>query len=241
MRKALAVGRKELRQILRDRRTLMILLFIPVFFLLLFGYALNFDIRHVRLAVEDRDRTPESRRLVSAFVNSGYFDLAAYVTSEQETVDLMDRSRIRAALVIPSGLSRDVQSGRPALVEVLINGDNANTAATVMAYASTIIATESARYVPATFVRNSYTPPITTVWPLSISTAVLISRLLICGTSPMPEDTKPSISSFFTAMLRNTRPSLVMVGVTLSSSSTSLNWTFGIAAAPAPCCCEIVT
>ena len=56
MRRMLAVGRKELHQILRDRRTLMILLFIPVFFLLLFGYALNFDIRHVALAVEDRDR-----------------------------------------------------------------------------------------------------------------------------------------------------------------------------------------
>ncbi len=183
MRKALAVGRKELRQILRDRRTLMILLFIPVFFLLLFGYALNFDVRHVRLAVEDRDRTPESRRLVSAFVNSGYFDLAAYVTSEQETVDLMDRSRIRAALVIPSGLSRDVQSGRPALVEVLINGDNANTAATVMAYASTIIATESARYVPATFVRAGAGPPVRLeprVWynPQLRSTLFLVPGLL---------------------------------------------------------------
>jgi ABC-2 type transport system permease protein len=183
MRKALAVGRKELRQILRDRRTLMILLFIPVFFLLLFGYALNFDIRHVRLAVEDRDRTPESRRLVSAFVNSGYFDLAAYVTSEQEMVDLMDRSRIRAALVIPSGLSRDVQSGRPAQVEVIINGDNANTAATVMAYASTIIATESARYVPATFVRADAGPPVRLeprVWynPQLRSTLFLVPGLL---------------------------------------------------------------
>ena len=77
MRKALAVGRKEFRQILRDRRTLMILLFVPAFFLLLYGYALNFDIRHVALAVEDRDRTAESRALVSAFVNSGYFDLVA--------------------------------------------------------------------------------------------------------------------------------------------------------------------
>ena len=61
MRKALAVYRKELRQILRDRRTLLILVFIPVFFLLLYGYALNFDIRHVALAVEDRDGTPDSR------------------------------------------------------------------------------------------------------------------------------------------------------------------------------------
>ena len=159
MRKALAVGRKEFRQIRRDRRTLMILLFIPVFFLLLYGYALNFDIRHVRIAVEDRDLSPESRRLVSAFVNSGYFDIAASVTTEQEIVDLMDRDRIRAALIIPRGLGRDVRRGVPVSVEVLINGENANTATTVMAYASTVINTESSRYqlvaqgTPAPFVQ----------------------------------------------------------------------------------------
>ena len=79
MRKALAVYRKELRQILRDRRTLLILVFIPAFFLLLYGYALNFDIRHIALAVDDRDGSPESRAVVSAFVNSGYFDLVASV------------------------------------------------------------------------------------------------------------------------------------------------------------------
>ncbi len=112
MRKALAVGRKEFRQIRRDRRTLMILLFIPVFFLLLYGYALNFDIKHVKLAVEDRDLSPESRRLVSAFVNSGYFDQVASVTTEREIVDLMDRDRIRAALIIPRGLGRDVTAWR---------------------------------------------------------------------------------------------------------------------------------
>ena len=149
MRKALAVGRKEFRQIRRDRRTLMILLFIPVFFLLLYGYALNFDIKHVKLAVEDRDLSPESRRLVSAFVNSGYFDQVASVTTEQEIVDLMDRDRIRVALVIPRGLGRDVRRGVPVSVEVLINGENANTATTVLAYASTVINTESSRYQEA--------------------------------------------------------------------------------------------
>jgi len=159
MRKALAVGRKEFRQIRRDRRTLMILLFIPVFFLLLYGYALNFDIKHVKLAVEDRDLSPESRRLVSAFVNSGYFDQVASVTTEQEIVNLMDRDRIRVALVIPRGLGRDVRRGVPVSVEVLINGENANTATTVLAYASTVINTESSRYqeasagAPAPFVQ----------------------------------------------------------------------------------------
>ena len=159
MRKALAVGIKEFRQIRRDRRTLMILLFIPVFFLLLYGYALNFDIKHVKLAVEDRDLSPESRRLVSAFVNSGYFDQVASVTTEQEIVDLMDRDRIRAALVIPRGLGRDVGRGVPTSVEVIVNGENANTATTVMGYASTVINTESSSYQrvaagsPAPFVR----------------------------------------------------------------------------------------
>ncbi len=159
MRKALAVGRKEFRQIRRDRRTLMILLFIPVFFLLLYGYALNFDIKHVALAVEDRDLSPESRRLVSAFVNSGYFDQVASVTTEQEIVDLMDRDRIRAALIVPRGLGRDVRRGVPVSVEIIINGENANTATTVMGYASTVITTESARYqmaapgAPAPFVQ----------------------------------------------------------------------------------------
>ena len=122
----------------------MILLFIPVFFLLLYGYALNFDIRHVRIAVEDRDYSPESRHLVSAFVNSTYFDLVASVTSEAEVSDLMDRDRIRAALIIPSDLGGDIRSGRPVSIEVLINGENANTAATVLGYAQAIIASESA-------------------------------------------------------------------------------------------------
>ena len=111
MRGILAVYRKELRQIARDRRTLMILVFIPAFFLLLYGYALNFDIRNVKLAVEDRDGSAESRALVSAFVNSGYFDLAAAVYSPAEAERLLDLNAARAVLVIPEGFSREIVVG----------------------------------------------------------------------------------------------------------------------------------
>ena len=170
MRKMIAVGRKEIRQIWRDTRTLMTLLFVPAFFLLLYGYALNFDIRHVRLAVDDRDRSAESRALIAAFVNSGYFDLVATIgeggseptrptlagalagrlLSKPPTVDrLMDTNEVRAVIVIPPGLGRAVRTARPVAVQVLLNGDNANTATTVMGYAVTIIRTESARYQPA--------------------------------------------------------------------------------------------
>jgi ABC-2 type transport system permease protein len=139
MRKTLAVALKELRQILRDRRSLLILLFVPAFFLLLYGYALNFDIRNVRLAVQDQDRSTKSRELVSAFVNSGYFALVGYVDSPSELDRLVDEGRIRAILTIPAGFEHDLALRRPVKVQVIIDGDNANTASTVTGYARTLI------------------------------------------------------------------------------------------------------
>src|SRR5215210_2840021 len=128
MRKAAAVASKELRQILRDRRTLMILLFIPAFFLLLFGYALNFDIRNVTLAVQDQDRSTKSRELVSAFTNSVYFRLVGYVDSPTELDRLVDEGRVRTILAIPAGFERDLAQRQPVVVQAIIDGDNANTA-----------------------------------------------------------------------------------------------------------------
>ena len=139
MRKALAVGRKEFHQIVRDRRSLGILLFFPAFVLLLFGYALNWDVRHIRLAIDDRDRSAESRALIGAFVNSGYFDLVAVVDNDAELARLMDRNDARAALVIPTGFARDRAQRRQVPVQILLNGDNANTATTVMGYALAIV------------------------------------------------------------------------------------------------------
>jgi ABC-2 type transport system permease protein len=140
MRKILAVGTKEMRQIIRDKRSLMILLFIPAFFLLLYGYALNFDIRNVPLAVQDNDRSTHSRELVSAFVNSGYFALVGYEDSNRELSRLVDEGRVRAILSIPPDFEHDLRLKRPVTVQVVIVGDNANTAATVSGYARTLIA-----------------------------------------------------------------------------------------------------
>jgi ABC-2 type transport system permease protein len=146
MRKTLAVGRKEFRQIARDRRSLMVLLFVPAFFLLLYGYALSFDVQNIQLAVQDNDRTQSSRELVNAFVTSGYFELAADVSSSREYEELIDRGEVRAALVIPAGLQRDLLTGHRVPVQVIINGDNSNTASTVMGYALRVLQTASAQY-----------------------------------------------------------------------------------------------
>jgi ABC-2 type transport system permease protein len=139
MRHALAVTVKELRQIRRDPRTLLILLFIPAFFLFLYGYALNFDIRHVALAVEDRDNSDESRRLISSFVDSSYFDLTTTVMASKDVDHLINARVARAVLVIPEDFSRTVREGRTAEVQVLLDGDNANTATTVLGYATAVL------------------------------------------------------------------------------------------------------
>ena len=139
MNKALAVFRKEWRQIRRDRRTLMTIVFVPAFFLLLYGYALNWDIKHIALAVQDRDQTAASRALVSAFVNSGYFDRVGDVYAPAEIDRLLDLNTARAVLVIPEGFGRDLEARRAPQVQLLVNGDNANTATTVMGYAGNIV------------------------------------------------------------------------------------------------------
>ena len=159
VRKMLAVGRKEFRQIARDRRSLMVLLFVPAFFLLLYGYALSFDVSNIQLAVLDNDRTPASLDLVNAFVQSGYFQLAASVSNSREYEALIDNGEVRAALVIPRGLGEDLATGRRAPVQVVINGDNSNTATTVMGYALRILQTVSAQYEVRTSTRSG--PPIT--------------------------------------------------------------------------------
>jgi ABC-2 type transport system permease protein len=140
MRALIAVAIKELHQIGRDRRTLGILLLFPALMLLLYGYALNFDIRNVRIAVQDLDRSTTSRELVSAFVNSGYFDLVGYVDADADVDLLVNRNEARALLVVPARFDEAVTSQRPTTVQVIIDGDNANTASTVMGYAQAIVA-----------------------------------------------------------------------------------------------------
>lgn len=136
---AWAVAVKEFRQIRRDRRTLVVLLFIPALFLFLFGYALNFDIRHVLLGVDDRDGSPESRQLVASFVRSTYFDVTTTIRSDRDLDVAMNRDRARAVLVIPSDFSRKLQGGEMADVQLILDGDNANTASTVLGYATAVL------------------------------------------------------------------------------------------------------
>jgi ABC-2 type transport system permease protein len=142
-----AVAIKESRQIVRDRRSLLVVLVLPAVFLLLYGYALNFDIRHIAMVVQDRDASADSRDLVSRFVASTYFEHRGVVTSDAEVAASLDAGRARMALVIPEGFGRDLQTGRPGRIQVLLAGDNANTASTVLGYVTALVREASLAHV----------------------------------------------------------------------------------------------
>src|SRR5580704_6651357 len=93
--------RKELRQIARDRRSLGVLLGVPAGMLIFFGYALNYDVKHVPLAIYDQDGTTTSRELTDGFLHTEYFDKVATLTSERQIDTMLVRQIARAVLVIP--------------------------------------------------------------------------------------------------------------------------------------------
>ena len=149
-RQTLAVARKELRQAARDPLSLAMLLGLPTLMLVMYGFAINFDVRHVRLAVQDRDKSAASREFVAAFVNSTYFDLAADVLPGTDLERLLETRVAKAVLVIPEGYARDLQSGRTAQAQLLLDGADANTATTVLGYALALAAEANVALVHAT-------------------------------------------------------------------------------------------
>ncbi|MBI4520265.1 MAG: ABC transporter permease, partial [Gemmatimonadetes bacterium] len=131
--------RKELRQMFRDPRAKRIMFGAPLLQLILFGYAVNTDVRNVALFVVDHDVTAESRTLVDAFTASGYFRVAGRSERSQDLQRALDAGRIVVGLEIPVGFSRELKAGRGAVVQVLVDGTNSNTGTIALGYANRIV------------------------------------------------------------------------------------------------------
>ena len=133
------VMRKEFRQIRRDSRSLIFMIFLPAFLLLMFGFALNFDVKHIPLAVVDQDGGRISRELAEKFRTTEYFDVKAELDRTGDVDGLMARERIKAALVIPETFSEDLLAGRSPSVQFLLDGANAMSGTTAAGYAAAIL------------------------------------------------------------------------------------------------------
>jgi ABC-2 type transport system permease protein len=143
LRSLAAVTNKEFIHIRRDPGTLIISLIIPVFLLLLFGYALSLDVREVPFCLVDQSRTADSREFIRSFTASGYFRLIASVDREADARALIDAGRCRMSLIIPPRFAQDLAAGRQAGIGLTIDGSNSMTASVILAYTEALIARRS--------------------------------------------------------------------------------------------------
>lgn len=134
MRRFLAIFKKEFRQIRRDPLSLGFLVLLPVVLLVMYGYALSFDVRHIRLAVLDEDRTQESRKFLDSVFQNSYFNRGATLQSDAETDDILAHGSARAVLRIPRGFARGLLCGDNVNLQFLVDGADANTAAVTAGY-----------------------------------------------------------------------------------------------------------
>lgn len=142
---------KEFRQIRRDPTSLGMLLVLPAALIILVGYALNFDVKHVPLIIFDQSRTPESRAYLEHFKNSEYFTCLGDVRGYREIDEMFLQGEAKIALIIPEEYARELLAGRNAKVQILVDGSDANTAGQAVGNAVGVTAGYSSRLMAEAF------------------------------------------------------------------------------------------
>lgn len=135
---------KEFRQLKRDKLSLAAIVLVPTLMLVLYGYALNFDVKHVKMGVLDESMTKESRELQQKFFSTEYFNFAGTVPDESAIDKFIQDGRAKAVLVIPRDYARKILLGRKVDVQVLLDGANSNTATIIMGYVEGVLQNYSA-------------------------------------------------------------------------------------------------
>ncbi|MBZ0198951.1 MAG: ABC transporter permease, partial [Ignavibacteriaceae bacterium] len=129
-----AIAKKEYRQLKRDTRMLFIVFFFPVVLLAIFGYAINFDVKHINIAVYDQDKSDYTRDYINGLISSEYFDLVKYVNNDDEIKTLLDEKTVQAVVVFPNDLSRRLNNNEEVKVQYLVDGVDGNTATVIVNY-----------------------------------------------------------------------------------------------------------
>jgi ABC-2 type transport system permease protein len=135
---------KELIQVLRDKRLRAALIVPPLFQLIVFGYAANLDVKHIRTAVRDLDQSVDSRDLIGRFGSSKYFDIVSYPQSPKEIEDLIKKGDVILSIEIPSGFSKKLKKGDTSTVQIILDGTESNTAMIALGYIGRILSEYSA-------------------------------------------------------------------------------------------------
>jgi ABC-2 type transport system permease protein len=158
LRRLASVVRKEVLQLLRDRRTLGTIITLPIIQMILYGYLSN-DVTHIATAVFDQSRTPESRTLLEAFTNTTYVDIRYYTTGFDQVQRLIDGGQAKIGILIPPDYADRLRSGRTAQVGVIVDASEPTSARTVLALATEVGSVLSTQLVIQQSERRGIPPP----------------------------------------------------------------------------------
>jgi ABC-2 type transport system permease protein len=129
-----AIMRKEFLHLIRDPRSLMISIFLPVILLFIYGYSVSFDVKNLQLAVLDNSKSAQSRQLIDKFVQTGYFTITADLKSELQFQDTLDSGKAKVVINIPSDFTKKILSNKKAEIQVLLDGSDPVTASSALSY-----------------------------------------------------------------------------------------------------------
>jgi len=171
MRRLLAISLKELRQLRRDRLTLAMMISMPVCELLLLGYAINTDVRHIQTVVLDRDRSAASRRLVVQMQSTGYYDVVGAVENYDDIARALRSGRATVGVVVPAAFASDLERRRPAKVQLIVDGSDPQVLGTAIDTATGLAAARSAELARPRAGSQVHAPPAAA--PLSFEPIIL--------------------------------------------------------------------
>ena len=154
------MAEKEARYLRRDPRGLAISLLLPVVLLVLYGYAINFDVKQIRLAVYDPDRTQASRDLVRSLTRTGYFRLVAMLPDSADADGVLQSEAAKVVILLPQGFGADLAAGRSTSVQSLINGSDSLTASIALSYLESMIQDWQQRRARAQMPRGALAAPL---------------------------------------------------------------------------------
>src|SRR5512141_1406617 len=150
---------KEFIQVFRDPRMRIVLFVLPVLQPVIFGYAVNMDVRNIPTAILDRDNSSESRQLEATMASSGYFSITRHIANDSDVRVLLDRGTVRVVLIVEHGFSQQLRRGDTAAVQVLLDGSDSNTAGVIMGYLARLATDYNSRLQAEYAVRHLEQPP----------------------------------------------------------------------------------
>ena len=161
LKRILAISKKEIRQLKRDTRMLYVLFVFPFVLLVIFGYAINFDVHHIKMVVYNRDNSEITRDFINRLTSSNYFDLVGNISSENQIRPVLDRGDAQVVLVFPRDFSRNIYSNKKGKIQILVAGIDANTASVISNYMDAATSTFSYKIISEELAvrgRSAYMP-----------------------------------------------------------------------------------